>query len=66
MKVIRRLGKYEVDFKDDLILTKSDKTEMQGRDLRDFKMSNIVRVPMDTWKHRISASFRTLRFIWTK
>lgn len=64
MKVTRRVGKYEIDFKDDLVLTKSNDTEMQGRDLRDFKMINIVRVPMDTFKHRISATFRTLKFIW--
>jgi len=64
MKVTRRLGKYEVDFTNDLVLTKSTKTEMQGRDLRDFKLSNITRVPINTFLNKIKASFITLAFIW--
>jgi len=64
MKVTRRLGKYEIDFKGDLVLTKHNETEMQGRDLRDFKMTNIVRVPINTFKTRFISSFRVLKFIW--
>jgi len=64
MKVVRRLGKYEIDFKGDLILTKHDKTVMQGRDLHDFKMINIVRIPMKGFTQRINASIKTLFFIW--
>jgi hypothetical protein len=66
MKVTRSLGKYEIDFDMDLILTKYTETVMQGRDLRDFKMINIVRVPMANFKARLKATLTVLKFIWSE